>query len=44
MLDRPQNKISHEVPLNYTEFNYTKINTSQNIDFDGELSVKANAI
>ena len=37
-------KFDHEAPLNYSEFNYTKINTPQNIDFDGELSVEANAI
>ena len=37
-------KFFHEAPLNYSEFNYTKINTPQNIDFDGELSVEANAI
>ena len=37
-------KFDHEAPLNYSEFDYTKINTPQNIDFDGELSVEANAI
>ena len=30
--------------LNYSEINYTKINKSQNIDFEGKLSVEANAI
>ena len=37
-------KFDDEAPLNYSEFNYTKINTPQNIDFDGELSVEANEI
>ena len=37
-------KFDHEAPLNYSEFNYCKISKSQNIDFDGELSVEANAI
>ena len=37
-------KVDHEAPLNYSEFSYTKIKKSQNIDFDGELSVEANAI
>ena len=37
-------KFYYEAPLNYSEFNYTKIKKSQNIDFDGELSVEANAI
>ena len=37
-------KLDHEGPLNYSELNYTKINTPQNTDFDGELSVEANAI
>ena len=37
-------KFYHEAPLKYSESNYTKINTPQNIDFDGELSVEANAI
>ena len=37
-------KFEHEAPLNYTEFNYSKIIKSQNIDFDGQLSVEANAI
>ena len=39
MLGRPQNKCDNEASLNYT-----KINTPQNIDFDGELSVEANSI
>ena len=34
-------KFHHEAPLIYSEFNYTKINTPQNIDFDSELSVEA---
>ena len=33
-----------EAPLIYSEFNYNKINAPQNIHFDGELSVVANAI
>ena len=33
-------KFYHEAPLKYSELNYTKINTPQNIDFDGELSVE----
>ena len=37
-------KFDHEASLNYSEFNYTKLNTPQNIDFDGELSVEANDI
>ena len=37
-------KFDHEAPLNYSELSYTKINTPQNIDFDGELTVEANAI
>ena len=37
-------KFDHEAPLNYSELNYSKINKSQNIDIDGELSVEANAI
>ena len=37
-------KFDHEAPLSYTEFDYTKINTPQNIDIDGELSVEANVI
>ena len=37
-------KFYHETPLNYSEFNYTKINTHKNIDFDDELGVEANAI
>ena len=37
-------KFDHEAPLNYSEFNYSKISKSQNIDFDGKLSVEANAI
>ena len=40
MLGRPQKKLDREAPLNYSEFSYTKINTPQNIDFDGELSVE----
>ena len=34
----------HEAPLNYSEFKYTKVSKLQNFDFDGELSVEANAI
>ena len=34
----------HEAPLNYSEFKYTKVSKSKNVDFDGELSVEANAI
>ena len=30
--------------LNYSGLNYSKISKSQNIDFDGELSVESNAI
>ena len=41
---KPKIKFYHEAPLNYSEFNYTKINKSQNIDFDGELNVEENAI
>ena len=37
-------KFDHETPLNYSEFKYTKVGKSKNIDFDGELSVEANAI
>ena len=37
-------EFDHEDPLNYRKNNYTKINTPQNIQFDGELSVEANAI
>ena len=37
-------KFDHEAPLNYSELNYTKINTPQNTDFYGEQIVKANAI
>ena len=37
-------KLDHEAPLNYSELNYSKICKSQNIDFDGELSVEANVI
>ena len=37
-------KFDHEAPLNYSEFNYSKITNSRNIDFDGELNVEANAI
>ena len=37
-------KFEHEAPLNCSEFSYSKISKSQNIDFDGELSVEANAI
>ena len=37
-------KFDHEAPLNYSEFSYSKINKSLNIDFDGTLSVEANAI
>ena len=37
-------KIYPEVPLNYSELNYTKIDKSQNIDFGGELNVEAIAI
>ena len=37
-------KFDHEVPLNYSEFNCTNINTPQHVDFDGELSVEENAI
>ena len=37
-------KFDHEAPLNYSEFKYTKVSKSKNIDFDGELSVEANAI
>ena len=37
-------KFDHEAPLNYSEFNYSKISKSQNSDFDGELNVEANAI
>ena len=33
-----------KAPLHYPEINYSKINTPQNIDFDGELSVEANSI
>ena len=34
-------KLDHEATLNYSELNYIKINKSQIIDFDGELSVEA---
>ena len=44
MFDRPKIKFDHEAPLNYSEFNYSKISKSQNIDFDSKLSVEANAI
>ena len=44
MLCRTQIKFDHEAPLNDSEFSYSKISKSQNIDFDGELSVEANAI
>ena len=37
-------KFDHEAPLNYSELNYTKINISRIINFDGELSVEAIAI
>ena len=37
-------KFDHEAPHNYSEISYTKINKSQNIDFDGELSVEASVI
>ena len=37
-------KFGFEAPLSYSEFNYTKISTPENIDVDGELSVEANAI
>ena len=37
-------KFDNEAPLNYSEFKYTKTSKSQNIDFDGELSVEANTI
>ena len=37
-------KFDHEAPLNYSEFNYSKMSKSQNIDIDGELSVEVNAI
>ena len=37
-------KFDHEASLSYSEFNYSKISKSQNIDLDGELSVEANAI
>ena len=37
-------KFYHEARLNYSELNYSKINKSQNIHIDGELSVEANAI
>ena len=37
-------KFDHEAPLNYSESNYTKINTPQNIYFDSELSVEEFAI
>ena len=37
-------KFDHEAPLNYSEFKYSKVSKSKNIDFDGELSVEANAI
>ena len=37
-------KFEHGASLNYSEINYTKINAPQNIDFDSELSVEANAI
>ena len=37
-------KFDHEAPLNYSEFKYTEVSKSKNIDFDGELSVEANAI
>ena len=36
-------KFDHEARLNCSELSYTKINTPRNIDFDGELSVEANA-
>ena len=44
MLGRPQNNFFSEASLNYSELNYTKFNTPQNIDFDGEPSVEANVI
>ena len=37
-------KFDNNAPFNYSKFNYTKINTPQNIDFNGELSVETNAI
>ena len=37
-------KFDHEAPLNYSEFKYTNVSKRKNIDFDGELSVEANAI
>ena len=37
-------KFDHEAPLNYSEFKYTNVSKLKNIDFDGELSVEANAI
>ena len=37
-------KFDHEAPLHYSEFKYTKVSKSKNIDFDGELSVEAYAI
>ena len=37
-------KFDHEAPLNYSEFKYTNVSKWKNIDFDGELSVEANAI
>ena len=37
-------KFDHEAALSYSVFSYPKINAQQNIHFDGELSVEANAI
>ena len=37
-------KFNHKASLKYSEFNYTKINTQQNIDIDGKMIVEANAI
>ena len=44
MLSDLEIKFYYKAPLNYSAFKYTKINTPQNIDFDGELSVEANVI
>ena len=41
-LNKSLEKIDYEAPLN--KFSYSKINTPQNIDFDGELNVEENAI
>ena len=37
-------KFDDEAPLNYSGFKYTNVSKWKNIDFDGELSVEANAI